>query len=90
MGQTQSVGTSHSRNVSMSSESGLIPVGRAKHAKEHKRHGIVTLKMVGANPVRRGAEAIVTHTITPKGCILYGSQNFNPAVVQNGKPNISP
>ena len=72
--------------MSMSSESGIIPVRRPKFGREHKRHGVVTLKMVSANPVRRGAETIVTHTITPKGCILFGSQHFNPAVVQNGKP----
>jgi hypothetical protein len=69
----------------MSSESGLSVTGRSK-AREHKRHGVVTLKMVSANPNgRRGAEQVVTHTITPKGCILYPSAIFNPAVVQHGK-----
>lgn len=86
MGHGQSINTSSSRNASVTSESGFSSTGgRQKHGKEHKRHGVVTLKMVVSNPTRRANDQVVTHTITPKGCILYGSQAFEPTVVQQGE-----
>jgi hypothetical protein len=100
MGAVQSVldGSGHpnrrsrSRHVSAvsdtSSNNGSFGTGigniRNKFVREHKKHGTVTLKLVNMNPVRRGSDHIITHTITPRGCILYGSSAFNPAVVQNG------
>ena len=88
MGHGQSV--SSSRNVSVTSESGFSTNSaiRVKAAKEHKRHGVVTLKMVVSNPTRRANDQIATHTITPKGCILYGSQVFDPLVVQQGETKL--
>lgn len=87
MGHAQSINTSSSRNASVASESGFSSSGggRPKHGKEHKRHGVVTLKMVVSNPTRRANDQVVTHTITPKGCILYGSLAFDPMVVQQGE-----
>lgn len=84
MGHAQSIATS-SRNVSVTSDSGFSSMGRPKQGKEHKRHGVVTLKMVVSNPTRRSSDTVVTHTITPKGCILYGSLAFDPCVVQQGE-----
>lgn len=87
MGHTQSVNTASSRNVSVTStESGFGGGSRPKFHKEHKRHGVVTMKMTLHNPTRRNSEQHITQTITPKGCILYGSLAFDPAVVQHGKP----
>lgn len=70
----------------MSSESGMSLPGRSKQAREHKRHGVVTLKMISANPTgRRETDRVITHTITPRGCILYPAAMFNPTVVQRGE-----
>jgi len=83
MGNSQG---SNQRSASVASEGSVISTGsgRSKHAREHKRHGVVTLKMVNAStPVRRGSESVITNVITPKGCIIYGSSVFNPAVIQN-------
>lgn len=52
--------------------------------KEHKRHGVVTVRVSAMNNTRRNSEGQVNQVITPKGAILYGSL-FNPAVIQNGK-----
>ena len=89
MGQSQS--TNNSRRisaVSVSSDNGSTMSGNAggggnkRYGREHKRHGVVTLKMANLTPNRRSDQ--ITHTITPKGCILYGASMFNPAVIQNG------
>ena len=82
MGHAQSINTTSSRSVSVASSDG--GAGRLKHHKEHKRHGVVTMKMTLHNPTRRNSEQHITQTITPKGCILYGSLAFDPAVVQHG------
>ena len=90
MGHGQSVSNSSSRNVSVASESGLSLSGRQKFGREHKRHGVVTLKMVSTNPTgRRGNEQIISHTITPKGCILYPAGMYAPATVQHGKCSVA-
>jgi len=81
MGHAQSINTPSSRSVSVASSDG--GAGRQKHHKEHKRHGVVTMKMTLHNPTRRNSEQHITQTITPKGCILYGSLAFDPAVVQH-------
>jgi len=98
MGQIQPTyrGTHNSRVSATSDSCGLSFVGRQKLGREHKRHGVVTLKMISASPSgRRGADQVVTHTITPKGCILYPSAMFNPsnaqkALTSSGFPLLPP
>ena len=87
MGQNQSQNNSGgmSRNSSVASDTGsvLSALGGRKGGREHKRHGVVTLRMNNIAPNRQ--HDVITHKITPKGCILYGASQFNPAVIQNGE-----
>ena len=52
--------------------------------REHKRHGVVTVKINAMNNNRRNSEAQLNHVISPKGAILYGTL-FNPTAIQKGK-----
>jgi len=55
------------------------------HVREHKRHGVVSLKVVNQHAATanlRGIENHICHTITPKGSIIYGASNFNPVAIQ--------
>ena len=57
--------------------------GNNKPLREHKRHGIVTVKINSPASGRRGSDAQITHVVSPKGAILYGSL-FNPSLIQRG------
>ncbi len=75
---TVSVGGGGRLSLFSKSSSGNRPL------REHKRHGVVTVRINSVNNNRRNSEGQLSHVITPKGAILYGSL-FNPAVIQNGK-----
>eukprot|EP01039_Chlorochromonas_danica_P000831 gene831-904_t len=49
-----------------------------KPAREHKRHGVVSVKIHPVNG--RSADDYISQVLTPKGGLFYGS-SFNPAVV---------
>ncbi|RYH12646.1 hypothetical protein EON65_37685 [archaeon] len=71
MGNTQASQVGVNRNS-------IDGMPRFKPPREHKRFGCVTLKVHTINA--RNAEDQVSHVLTPKGALLYGSL-FNPGVV---------
>ena len=56
--------------------------------REHKRHGLVTVKIANVNNNRRDNLGQINHIISPKGAILYGTL-FNPNIIQKGKCFVS-
>lgn len=84
MGNNQS---NNSSRVSVASNGSSVKPFKVR---EHKRHGAVILKILNsANTPRRNPENQITHVITPKGSILYGSSVFNnPNIIQNGKSKL--
>lgn len=64
------------------------PPKQTKHAKEHKRFGMVQVKIHTSNPARRNSETQINHVITPKGAVMYGSI-FDPKNIMAGT-NILP
>ena len=58
--------------------------GNKRYLKEHKRHGVVTVKMMNMANNRRGAENQLVHVISPKGSIIHGSV-YNPALIKKCK-----
>jgi len=52
---------------------------KPRHLKEHKRHGVVSVKLLSTNNNRSDSQ--VAHVVTPKGSIIFGSA-INPALVQ--------
>lgn len=77
--------SSHQR-MSFASDSGSMTAninkGRGNSMKEHKRHGIVVVKIMNAANNRRNNNH-TTHVITPKGSVLFGSV-YNPNIIQKG------
>ena len=57
---------------------------RTVHLREHKRYGVVNVKITNISTSRRSPENTVNHTITPRGTIIYGSV-CNPFTIQKGK-----
>lgn len=57
------------------------PRNRNRHGKlvlkEHKRHGVVVVKVNVGAANRRGGDNPLTHVITPKGAIIFGN-HLNP------------
>lgn len=83
MGATTSTSnTSRHSTAEVGNSSNLLTTKQS--LREHKRHGMVTVKINCVNNNRRNSEGQINHVITPKGAILYGSL-FNPAVLQKGK-----
>jgi hypothetical protein len=87
MGNQQVSGGFRASRFSNTSTDNPNPKGR--FLKEHKRHGVVTVKINSTNSGRRLGESQVSHVITPKGSILYGSL-FNPAPIQRGRSSQVP
>jgi hypothetical protein len=80
MGNTQAASTFR---TSITSED-RIRSKQNQNLREHKRNGVVQLKISSLTTNRRNQEVTVNHTITPRGSILYGSM-CNPLNVQMGK-----
>ena len=57
-----------------------------KFVREHKRFGVVVVKLNSAVAPRRGSDGTVSHVVTPKGAVLYGYL-YHPASMQKGKIN---
>jgi hypothetical protein len=63
--------------------------GRGHTVKEHKRFGVVSVK-IAANPntltiaAARNNNSMIQHSVTPRGAVLYGSL-CNPCVIQRGE-----
>ena len=58
---------------------------RIKPMREKDRYGVCTVKItsITSTAARRSQERISTHTITPKGVIIHGTQ-CNPQSIQRG------
>lgn len=74
------VSTRNSR-LSTTSDNGRLSTGKV--VREHKRNGVVVVKLNSSAASRRGGDGQITHVVTPKGAILYGSL-FNPTSMQRG------
>ena len=77
MGNAQTAGANR---LSTSSEPGATR--KKPPLREHKRHGFVTVKVHSNNPNRRPNEGVVSHIISPKGSILYGSLHSPTQIVK--------
>ncbi len=78
------MGTTTSSPQPRPSVDGVNSATNKQTLREHKRHGVVTVKINAMNNNRRNSEAQLNHVITPKGAILYGTL-FNPSAIQKGK-----
>jgi hypothetical protein len=88
MGNQQSLSTGgfrpSSRFSTTSTDGNTSSNVKNRLLKEHKRHGVVTIKLNSNTSGRRLGEQQITHVVTPKGAILYGSL-FNPNPIQRGE-----
>jgi hypothetical protein len=67
---------------------------RLKPMKEKDRYGVCTVKIMSVAPAtgtRRNQERVTSHTVTPKGAIIHGSQ-CNPQLILRGRfvPTVLP
>jgi hypothetical protein len=83
MGNAHQISNRSRSSVSTSENNNVGTVIRTKHIREHKRYGTVIVKITNMAANRRPQDNIITHIITPKGSILYGSL-CNPANIQKG------
>lgn len=67
---------------SIASDSGSTG-SKLKQPREHKRYGTVVVKVTNIAPNRRPQDNVITHCITAKGGILFGSQS-SPNTIQKG------
>lgn len=81
MGNAVSTSPSRNSRLSASPENGRLSSGKV--FREHKRNGVVVVKLNSSAASRRGGDGQITHVVTPKGAILYGSL-FNPTGMQRG------
>lgn len=67
---------------------------KSKHIREHKRYGTVIVKVTNIAPNRRPQDSVITHSITSRGGILYGSQcspnTIQKALSSSGYPLLIP
>lgn len=61
----------------------------SKMLREHKRYGVVVVKYTSSTGSTRRPDGVVSHVVTPKGAIMYGSL-FNPLSIQRGKLTVTP
>jgi hypothetical protein len=92
MGNAVSTSPSRNSRLSTSSDNGRSSTGKV--IREHKRNGVVVVKLNSSAASRRGGDGQITHVVTPKGAILYGSL-FNPtgmqrAITSSGYPMLAP
>jgi hypothetical protein len=83
---TNGGGASSGGRLSFFSKSSHNHGHHTRPLKEHKRHGVVTVRINAINNNRRNSEGPPSQVITPKGAILFGSLS-NPVAIQNGKSN---
>jgi hypothetical protein len=75
------MGVVHSTRLSTASEA---PNSKLKPMRERDRYGVCIVKVASVmNTTRRNSDRQNTHTVTPRGAIVHGTQ-CNPQVIQRG------
>jgi hypothetical protein len=82
------------RNRSSIGSEGSTSNNRTKQPREHKRYGTVVVKVTNIAPNRRPQDNVITHSVSAKGAILFGSQSslntIQKALSTSGYPLLIP